>query len=223
MVNTLAELREEVRDALASRTDLTDERITRALNFGQERIARAPVHWKELERTKEFRLEKTRTEYPISEVFGGEALHEFYSWTYKEGTLTYKIYYVAPRRFWQITVEDSPSYPRYYTWFGDKLTLSNRPSLPFVSTLWYNIWPDKLVADNQTSELLNKDGIIVAFAVSHLFQSLGNSDFAARWFTIGDRLLNDARRSNDYVSDPKSAERSAVPYWLDPFVKSVST
>ena len=224
MALTLDDLRTEVREAFASRSDLTDNRIARALHFGQERVAREPVHWKELERKVEFTVRAGVTSYPLDELVPNlEDLHELFSFRLTRDDWRSRLTYVPSREWEDLAQTYTISTPSYYSWWGEDVEVTPVPERDYQARVLYTIWPKPLTAVGQVSQLKNKDGIIIAFSISHLFQSFGNSESAARWFTIARDQLRSAKASVDYVSDTVSvsgmAGRSPQNYWQDPFRK----
>ena len=224
MALTLADMREEVREAFASRSDLTDDRIARALHFGQERVAREPVHWKELERAVEFTVVANTTSYPlVGLILGSEDLHELFSFRLTRDDWRSRLTYVPSREWEDLAQTYTVSTPSYYSWWGEGIEVTPVPERNYEARVLYTIWPKPLRLPDQASQLKNKDGIIIAFSISHLFQSFGNSESAARWFTIARDQLRSAKASVDYVSDTVSvsgmAGRSPQNYWQDPFRK----
>ena len=225
MALTLAEMIEEVRTAHAQRQDLSDARITRALNFGQERVAREPVHWKELERLVSHTLAEGQYVYTFPNVFTVDTdVHEIFTVHVLRDGRREKLEHRAPREFDHLVQEENQGQPRYYTWWGTNLYVQPKPEEEYTARIAYGIWPNAFDSTVPTavSDLQNKDGIIVAFAISHLFQVVGSAEDAARWYTIARDQLSKARQSVDYVSDPTPMrEGRTSEYWRDPFVRSV--
>ena len=224
MALMLSAMQEEVREALASRSDLSDARIVRALNFGQERVARTPVHWKELERTAEFTIQRNQEVYTLADLIAAEEdLHEFFSFRLTRDDWRSRLTFVPSREWEDLAQTYTISTPSYYTWWGPTVEITPVPEREYEARLKFGIWPKPLAKPTQLSQLTNKDGIIVAFAISHLFQSFGNDPSAARWFTIARNELRMAKESVDYVSDTVSASgqggRSPQNYWQDPFAR----
>ena len=223
MALTLAEMIEEVRTAHSRREDLDDAKVTRALNFGQERVAREPVHWKELEFLVSRILAENQYTFPFSSIFLTDRdVHEIFSCHIVEDGRREKLEHKPAREFDRLVDETDRGQPRYYTWWGAHLYLHPTLDTDYIIRIAYGAWPKALAAPTDTSDLLNKDGIIVAFAISHLFQAIGSSEDAARWYTIGRDQLSKARQSVNYVSDPtvQPADISG-DYWRNPFIRSV--
>lgn len=225
MALDLSAMTEEVRDAHANRANLSDDRIQRALNFGQERVAREPVHWQELERKISFTVREGVYEYRISGLAADDSdVHESYNLWLMEDETRFRVAYRRPRVFdTEFTVQYRARPVRYTVW-GTDLLFGPIPEEDYQATYRYAIWPKPLSEGSQISDLKNKDGIIVAFAISHLFQTLGNDNSAARWFTIARDQLRNARASVDNVSDETSTPGEGMGvgnYWVDPFVRSV--
>ena len=226
MAATLTELRDELQGILGRREDVSNDRLTRAVNFAQERIAREPVHWRELERMNDWRLTADVESYRLADVLeGGANFHELYNLTLFRDNYQYKLTYIPVRTFDNQYWDISSAWPRSYTLWGQSLLIFPRPDVNYRMRTRYSVWPKAMSAPGETSELTNKDGIIVAFAVSHLYQGLGNQEASGRWYTIARNQVEQARASNDYVSDEAGSMGAGVDsrpaYWLDPFVRRV--
>ena len=85
--------------------------------------------------------------------------------------------------------------------------------------------PDVLVNDTDTSDLDDKDDLIIFLTTAYLFGRLGEYDRANRFFAIFKDEMNEARL-DDLDTPDKDIKPRIAPlvqigdYWKDPFVRS---
>jgi hypothetical protein len=226
---TRDELVEEVTKNLGNR-DLGNRTI-RHLNMAQTRIARKH-RFSELNRLDSVAITPTGTP-------SVDKLHTF------EDTLVRSIHSLVrvisgetpvkliskPSRQWAQLVGVSEEYasgdPTHYNeWQRGVIEFWRVPNRPFSLLRKYRVWPGVLSLPGGFSDLEDKDDIIIAFATSSLFRSLGQDADAGTHFAIARTLLDEA-----IIQDQEKPDESHVyegvtesgvgvgDYVIDPFVK----
>lgn len=115
----------------------------------------------------------------------------------------------------------------WYSVWGDKLQFHRIPDDIYVLHTRWSAWPSTRTGA-ETSDLRNKDDVLIAFATAYCFDSLGAAakEQATHWWLIGRDLLDRAKlddQKKPYMEiKPEFEYRSGLgQYWADPFVKSV--
>lgn len=234
---TRTELRDEVKANLGRKTDDdVDARVNRQLHLAQLRIARAHP-WTELYANDSANVivfdnpdaDQSYTLFPAR-------LKDIYSLNVRRlsDDRANKVEWI-PQRDWDQLIAETSLHPTgkitKYTRWGSTIYWYRTPDEVFTLYRRYDTWPADFANDADTSDLENKDDIIIAFATSMLFQSIGNTQDAGRWFTIAAGMLNTAigeeMQKPDISRRPRgagdAAVRDGVNYWQDPFVKGVFT
>lgn len=236
MALVLQDMITEVRDHLGGRTDVTDGRIVRALNLGQEHLARqhAFEETNRLLRGQSLLANERFLEFDsLPSGFRARDIREVYSFRIVPGDgRARKLVYRSTRSLDRLIPETGfwdPSIPTHYTIWEDKFEFWPIPDEAYPYELRILKWPIDFTTSQlqATSILSGKDDIIVTLAVSWLFSQLGEYDRGARFFNIA-KARTDAAVSEDQerpdqeiVSD---RGRSGTSYslgrpWADPFVR----
>ena len=223
-----AEMVTEVRDALSRRQDILDARIYRALNIGQERVFRKPVHWPELERFREVSdgLSASTETFDLNNwLIAGDTFHDIFSLRVRAGVSTewYKLRLKSPRVWDKYTDSvTAGGYPQWYTLWGTMISVYPTYDMSLDLRLRYKRVPSKITPTEGTV-FADKTGIIIAFAISHIQTGLSKPNEAARWYTVADNQLREAmmnvRGSTDEISLTEGEYTSNEP-WNDPFVRA---
>ena len=230
------ELRAEVNANLGNRTDSTPANITtrvnRLLDLAQTQIARE-YDWKELQEFDQAIITPTGTKtvdkyynYSISNLREFHALIRKATASEESHKLTQ-----VPQRQWDRLVARTDLLSTgedayFYCLWKSRIEWFPVPTRQFTLDRRYTIWPAAFADDNETSDLDNKDDIIITCATHLAFQSLGMRDDAASFFGQYQNLIQRAR-----VQDQKQPDLDQIPRgttagevqnplpWGDPFVK----
>lgn len=227
---SLTDLKDEVRIALAGRTD-QNTRLTRVINLAQTRIGRVR-RWQELEKILELTIVKTGTIKTDRRTGIPSNVRDFYSVLLIDtttSTVNRKLKYIA-HRDWDnrhpYPEDTQRARPKEYTVWQKSMEFWPIQDTSYDIRARVSIYPAALsdALPNATSDLSEKDDIIVAAAVSWIFTSLRMMEDAGRWFGIYKDLLNAAidneAEKPDLDRGPTAAQGEGVSpgeYWLDPF------
>ena len=227
-----SDLKDEVLQGLGNRTGIDSSRLARVINLAQMRIARVKV-WDDLETVVEGTFSITssakndkfltlptnvRTIYSVRVIIGANQSR--------------KLQYVPPRKFDEKIPE--PEYysrgkPTIYTLYSGKLELWKVPDSTYSYSIRMATWPSTLSSDSDVSDLDQKDDMIIALSLSWMFQSIGRTEDASRWWRIYANMLNSAtgeeteKLDMDLLPSFESMPGNAGvgDYYVNPFVKGV--
>ncbi len=224
-------LQDEVHAALATRDDLTvaaGSRIERWLNIAQVKITRE-LRWEELEvadAEETLPADATSLAYPASFRYQQ-------SLVLKDGDSTIKLAWLHPEvfdsRFPKIhdaTATLTKSSPVFFTNWAKSWAFWPVPDVEYKINLKKGSWPTALATLGQTTDLEEKDDLLINLATADLMNSLGMADKAVKQFNIYSALLATAKDEEkdkpgrDIVPDFETGI-AVGDYWLDPFVRSV--
>lgn len=245
MALTRANFREEVDKNLGGRVATQDPsytRLDRHLDLTMTRLGRAH-EWKEM-----FRADTDTVTYT-----GAPATDAIYSnlptntkeihglMRYKSGDTQVQVLGRLPSRQWDQLIGKAQTLPigdvtHYMVW---NRTPSNPAGTPVIE--WYRVpdatftlyrrlslWPVMGVGVAGVAGLINKDDLIIADCTHALFQSLGEREEAAVWYSIARDLFEKAKAEDltrpdlDIIPRGLSAADITGPdYWTDPFVRGV--
>ena len=222
---TLEDFRREIKVATSGHGGISDEDAVRAINLAQERIVTGPTRWWELRRTHRFSLTVLSSafdSYSLSTLAlqGGDRLSIFRGLRIQREERIEQLKHI-PEDSWPDHWDEQTGRPYYYTTWGDVLKVSPRVDETYEAQSRYYRYAPDLVNEADTSILVGKDNIIVAFAASHLLNSLGRIDAGSRWYTIADNQLriameNAVQNADEqypaWVNEPHRAQ-SEWGYW----------
>lgn len=229
----LANLISEVRSYFAGRGDLTDEVIITHLNLAQTFIARKH-DWEELERIYDVNLTITATAEDDKFIAFPPNLKEIFSFRLITGTgESRKLTYVRQRAFDKMVPEPefyARNKPQIYTVHNNIAELWPIPDSAYRVIIRIGLQPTKFSSSDTgiTSDLDEKDDILIYLACSTLYDKLGEYDRSNRFFGIANSRLDDAY--SEQVSKPDLAIKPAFEslesnlagkYWADPFIRGV--
>lgn len=232
---TLAELRTEVKDGLANRSEFASDNtsIDRWLNQAQVRIVRKS-RFKELNTLES----KTAT---FADVLATDKFLPFSSLTnsnprailslrVRDGSNSQKLVYI-PFRLWdrRIPFPDSSSTgrPSHYTVYQKKIEFWKIPNQSYVYDIRLSLWATPLSAEGTASELDEKDDALIAMAKYYGFMRFKNSDGAALAIAeykdvMGDAVLEDDDNPDfDAVEPHRGGSGTSADYWADPFQRTM--
>ncbi len=229
----LATLITEIRAFHAGRSDLTDEIIITTLNHVQERIARA-WQWEELDVDEEVTLSIAGTAKADKTVTLVNVYRDIYSVRLVTGDgQSRKLDYIGKRTFDKTFPEpefDARNDPQIYTVWKDALELYPVPSTADTLSVRGMKWPTVFSSGDTgaKSDFDRKDDLLIYWAVSMLWDRLGEYERSKRFFGIANNMLDKAKDEQETKPDLeiKPAFESGSgnltgQYWLNPFIRSV--
>lgn len=228
---TLTELENEIRASMGGRTDF-DSRLPQALNIAQNRIARIR-NWEELESLYTGATAFTST--PADDKFLAlpVGIRKIFSVRLIDGLNSRKLTRV-PHKTWDRKIPAAQEYstgrPSLYTQYRSIMEFWRVPDAAYVLHCRTIDWPTAFAAasPDATSDLDEKDDMLIALALSWMFMTIKNEAMARKWWGVYSGMLNDAvgedaeKPDLDYLPDVGAAGAvGAVPYYQDPFVNSI--
>ena len=234
MALTQAQLLTEINSALGNRDDYPSDRQIVALNMAQMRVARA-FDWHEMQQYIDFTLPYTGTDTDRFYTVPSN-LRKIYSFRIVDPVDVSKARRLrfVPQFQWDDGIPDSRDYerdtPEIYTIWGTQFEFFRIPDQAYNTELRVAKWPTDFTeaATTQTSDLLNKDDMIICLSVSWAFLTLREEDSANYWFGIYKDMLVDATNENveEHELELKPRFENArggvvtVDPWRDPFNRS---
>ncbi len=236
---THEQLRDEVREHMGNRTDITDAKLTTALNLSQVRMAR--MHdFRELQTTETGTL--TFADVPATDKFvnfstilSSGTIDDVISFILHDGTTTSrsrKLERWTPRQLDQLVPNSalasvSTFLPEYYIMWNDKFELYRIPDQAYSYIVRLIVRPIALTTDSQTSDFEDSDDLLIFLATSYYFNKLGEHDRANQFFVVfGDEFK---KRKDDDLDNPDKnikprhvdLDVGVIDYWNNPFIRSV--
>lgn len=233
---TTTELIDEVSTHLASRSDVTDSRIVRALNMAQEYLARTKDY-------EELRAVITGT-FTITASPGSDKFlpfsslsitnpHEIYSFrVITADGRSRKLHYRTTRTFDRLIPEPefyARGIPDVYIVWNDKFELWRVPDEAYDFEIRITKFATALSvgAGGAKSDFREKDDLLVFLGVSWLFGQLGEYDRMGLFFSMFNTRakqaeLKEARRPDqDIISDAGGADSIVTigEPWANPFIR----
>ena len=228
---TRAEMTEEVKKNLGNRVDFPETRVTRHLDLAQIRMARkhrftelyrydfvsiAPTGNPDVDYIHTFPV-KIRDIHSLVRVNDNETPIKLIGMSFRQWAQTIGQ-----------TQEHTTGDPTHYVRSSPEIIqFWPVPSRSFTLVRRYIVWPGNLTLSGTKSGFEKKDDIIIAFATSSIFHSLGQKDDASNYFNIANSLLEDAilqdmeRHDESWLPYGVSESSIAtVDYVTDPFVRS---
>ena len=106
------------------------------------------------------------------------------------------------------------------------LELNYSPDEAYTLRARASVWPTAFTgsgASTQTSDLQEKDDLLIALSVNWLYQSLGNYERSGRWWTTFMNMLKSSvmeeHERPDLTITPGTSADSLSEYWKDPFTQ----
>lgn len=197
---TLAEIKTEVLTNLGGRSD-QDDRITRIINLAQVRIARRGNF-------RELRALLSDT----TSAAGGETgkflavpatLREIFSLVLLDGTSSRKLTQITAKQFDKYVpapqVYDTGR-PSIFILYKDFIEFWRVPDQAYEVRLRCNLWPTAFTdtSTSATSDLDEKDDIIIALTTAMIFDSLRMEKDADKYFKIYGSMMREALDESEY-------------------------
>ena len=221
---TFDQIKSEIKEYHANRSDISDTRLNIVIDLVQLRIARLN-DWDELKYTVSGTTVYTGVAaddkiFDLNTALGAEANpHKFkniYSFRVITGDGRSRKLVGLPMEEFDRRIPEpeflSTGVPSFYTWFATRQTGATNPT-PTAVELWQipdqaydyhlrlQVYPRFLTdggkVDSDTSDFSSNDDLIIQLCVSILYQSQGREDKALQHFRIYSSMLAEARKAND--------------------------
>lgn len=231
MALTLTELVGEVQRGLLNRTDLTDARCVLALNLAQEALDNEKP-WKELQVLNINTLSVSADEFTDKFVNIDYYIKKLHVATLKMGS-----------QAWQMEVRTLPWMQNRFPdpenrgrgrpviiapWGMTTLLLNRIPDQAYQLHLYITTRPrpfNLTLGPTATSDLVNKDILLIDHACGYLWKSFGRPDKGNDMITEvlmrARRIWADDQDTPATAYHPNSYGNGGGDYWSDPFVRSM--
>ncbi|MAH45008.1 hypothetical protein CMI37_04215 [Candidatus Pacearchaeota archaeon] len=223
---TLSEFRDEVKSNLGERDDVSDARLNRNINLAQTACARK-AKFEELNRIGTFTL--TPTSVPADDKFldFGTDVRELYSVRITTDGKERKLVRISQRLFDKLYPDPTirTGTPEQYILWNNIIEFMPVPDAVIVLESRWCIWPAVLSSDTATSDLDQKDDILIAWATGRIMSQLGNIEGARFQYAIFNRWFKDAKLEEvekpdmTRVSETQTTSMDSQPH-LNPFNKT---
>lgn len=206
---TKLELEDEVRSGLGGRTDL-DARLGRFLNLAQQRLAR--IHdFEEMQIISTSQVFNTGVDNDRFLTLPN--VREVYAIVLLDGANSRKL--IGRTRQYMDRIIPKPEYwartwPCEYTLWGNTIEMFPLPSTTFDIRMAWTQWPLDLTDDDQASQFLQKDDILVELALAQANYGLGKEDTAKKHESRAAFLLAEA-----VETDRTKPDQNIVPAMSD--------
>jgi hypothetical protein len=228
----LSDFISEITANVGNRTDLTSARIIKALNFGQDEIAKSQ-DFQELETYQS--AVTSFTGVPIVDKFltfssGWKTIHSI---VLQDQTESRKLKQMPWRKFDRMYPSPesvSPYIPLVYSQWAQQLIFMPVPNAAYPLQCRVTLFPTAFTSNSaltQTSQYIGKDDILIAFACAYLWRGYGRYDKANEFMSNANALLEAAMRSDanrpdmDTASTADDAGPLSGAYWANPWISSV--
>ena len=224
---TLSQMKDQVRLALGNREDL-DVHLTPLVNTCQLRVARF------------FDFEESITTTAVDITYTGDA--------FVDGSVSLP---TGTRELHGINILDSGDlyhlqavdhkqwkdhyYPLYgnttgrpdtYSLWGETVELYPPPDDAYSAKFRHSKWPADLFSDDEKSELVKKDDLIIALTICWALYHLNSPARAGAYWAIFKSMVKEAIDAQNmkpdlYMKIDSMAYAPMSDYWKQPFIKSV--
>lgn len=188
---TLDNFREEVKLNFADRSSFTNTRVDRWLNQAQRRIG-AQAAWEELEATSTFSLASPNNSATFAVVDSAAAVGKILLLRIDQDGDEDGLDFLPMREFYEEfprPASETADAPEIYTVWGETVYLSRPVDKTYQLASLHTKKPTTLTTGGQTSDLNDKDDMIIALTTSMLFSSLGNLEGQQVWRKMYEELL----------------------------------
>lgn len=227
---TKVELEDEVRAALGRRTDL-DTRLGRFVNLAQQRIARIK-DFDEMQIISQTVLPFNSDDNDRFLVL--PTIREVYSIVLLDGANSRKLVGRTPSFMDRMQAKPeywTRSWPVVYCLWGNTIEMFPMQKSGFSIRMRWTQWPLELTEDTDVSQFLQKDDIIIQFALSYANYSLGKEETAKKHEARALQLLAEAKETDRTKPDenilPADSDSQMAGYptrvepWNDPFYRGI--
>lgn len=219
-VLTRSELENLVRQNIGGRTDRNNELVS-FLNLAQDQMTRSH-DFSELEVLSQASTVASQKTLDLPD----KPLSVISLRLIRGSSLSKKLIFIPPRRWdkiipepeWHVTGE-----PSYYTVFRDVIEMYRIPNAVYTLRLrWIKRPTPFSTTTDIASDFERKDDIIVSFATSWAFRSLGEHEKADKWWRGAVYSLKSALKQDwpgpDFEISGEGVPATVGEYWKDPFV-----
>jgi len=225
---TLGAIRSQIKLALGNREDL-DEHINSLINTCQMRLARF-FDFEEMISLDDFTVAYTGVNLTDASISLPTYTRDVHSISIIDGD---SYYIVAPidRRTWKeryfnAIVSGTTSRPTQYCIFGSTIEIYPAPDQAYSAKLRRSKWPIDLTTDESTSELSQKDDLLIALTICWTLYHLNNTERANAYWAVFKSMVKEAIDSQTVKPDLYQKLDAMSPiqsnYWKDPFVRTLS-
>ena len=225
---TLGSIRSQIKLALGNREDL-DEHINSLINTCQMRLARF-FDFEEMISLDDFTVVYTGDNLTDASISLPTYTRDVHSISIIDGD---NYYIVAPidRRTWKARyfnaiVSGTASRPTQYCIFGSTIEIYPAPDQAYSAKLRRSKWPVDLKTDESTSELNQKDDLLIALTICWTLYHLNNTERANAYWAVFKSMVKEAIDSQTVKPDLYQKLDSMSPiqsnYWKDPFVRTLN-
>ena len=218
---TVAEMQTEIRGNMGGRTDLNARHLT-WINFVQDMIARQ-YDFPEMDETAESTL--TASQATITIATRPRAV---YSFRIINASQSARLTYI-PNAQWDTLIpypEDfSEAQPTHYTYWDNKFEFWRVPDAAYEYKMRWRKYPTVLTATTEKSDYDRKDDIIVCFATSWGFKSIGDTERMNYWGNhawnqLKGAIKSESRKPDKHIVPISEIKELVGQPWLDPFTVS---
>ncbi len=219
MALTYLEMQDLIKEALGNRTD-KDDLIKSAINIAQDQVARDFRH-------EELMVNDTTSVVDTDVIATDQkftmptTLRKLYNLGIYEGTNkpTPLTGYTTEKWSKEIisALNDSRGMPRIFTYFYPDIYLYPVQDETYTITRVYSIWPTVLSADGDTSDLVQKDDLIILKAKIWVFNTLRMHEEANRDFRIYENLMENAVPLDNQPGIEVKSSYYETPYYPEPY------
>jgi len=225
---TLGDIRSQIKLALGNREDL-DEHINSLINTCQMRLARF-FDFEEMISLDDFTVAYTGDNLTDASISLPKYTRDIHSISVIDGD---SYYVVSPidRRTWKARsfnaiVSGTTSRPTQYCIFASTIEIYPAPDQAYSAKLRRSKWPKDLSTDASTSELSQKDDLLIALTICWTLYHLNNTERANAYWAIFKSMVKEAIDSQTVKPDLYQKLDAMSPiqsnYWKDPFVRTLS-
>lgn len=229
----LSDLITEVTAGLGNRTEFTanSQRVVNGLNIAQQRLGRF-YDYQEMKQILLASVVPVGDQSVDKYLILPTGIKSIHSLVLQDGANSQKLIEKPWRMFdKRIPLPEyiAPGWPTYYTRFGVQTAmLFPTPLQTFQYQLRATMLPTPFVlaTPTMTSDFVDKDDIIIDWALEYLFRLFGRPDLADGYDHMAlDRAkeakFNDEDRPDmDASDDPMTSGGVTGPYWLNAFIRS---
>ena len=226
---TLAQIRDQVKLALGNRDDL-DDHLDSLINTCQMRVARF-FDFEEMLDLQDLTIPYTGTALTDSSVSLPAKTRDVYGLTVIDGSDYYTVKAVDRPTWKNEYFVDIPTAgterPAHYCIFSSTIELYPPPDKQYTAKLRRSKWPADLATDASTSELSQKDDLLIALTTCWTLYHLNNIERGNAYWAIFKSMVQEAINSQNTKPDLYQSVDSMKPatntsYWTDPFVRSIT-
>ncbi len=228
---TLDNIKDELRESMGGRNDV-NSRLERIINLAQMRIARVKKGgWEELDKTYDTTLSIAGTVEQDKLITLQSTLRDITSFRIIVGSNQSRKLTYVPIRKWDEVIPEPEYYargkPTLYTIQNNVAEIWRVPDVAYRAIIRTKQWPTTLSTAGQTSDLDNKDDLIINLSLSWIFNSQSKMDEAGRFWTIYSAALNEATGEDDekidqiIMPDFNLHTNFDTEYWRDPFMRVI--